>query len=160
MRRWKKYLRFFGVVACGVWIGCAPKHAITVAGEKGVSAEAELDIQELVIRSVTKGGAAGEVLFVSFGESWNDNVDPPDAFLNRLADVDAVFKPVSEYKENPVTNPLLLIVRVTGWINETEAKVSVTRYRLGAGGADGFTAIVKWSQGVWRMGKSSALWTT
>ena len=100
------------------------------------------------------------IVFVSFGRVWGDEIDPPAGFLERLADVAAVFQPVSEYHEETGENPVLLIVSVKKWISETEAHVLATRFRLGAGGAEGFTAVAKWSGGVWSIRERIESWST
>ncbi len=140
-------------------MACTPHHSITVTGEKGVSAGAELVIQELVIRNALAEKPASGPIFVSFGESWEDRIDPPDGFLERLSDMDIEFKPVSQYRERADANPLLLIVRVTKWTSDTEAEVEATRFRLGVGGADSFTTTVEWTGGAWKMGKTVGFWS-
>jgi len=156
----RRDLFVWAIFGCCVLAACAPKYPITVAGQKGVSDDAGLDVQEVVIRNLVGSYQPGELIFVSFGESWEKHVDPPGGFLDRITDVDVVLKPVSEYARRSGGNPLLLIVRVDKWISDTEARVLATRYRLGTGGAEGFTAEVKWSKGVWRMMRAVESWTT
>ena len=148
------------IAQCGVWAGCASDSAITVAGEKGTSAQAELAIQELVIRHLIADDEPGRLVFLSFGTSWNDDIDPSPAFLERLGDVDVTLKPVSQCDKRSYENPVLLIVRVATWTSETEARLSETRFRFGAGGAEGFTANVEWESGIWRITKRLDLWSS
>jgi len=133
---------------------------VTVAGDVGTSAAAELAVQELVVRQMMLDERSDGPVFVSFGRARLDAVDPPAGFLERLADVGVVLKPVSEYRENTDQNPVLLVVHVKKWISETEAHILATRYRLGAGGAEGFTAVAKWSDGVWSVRERIERWST
>ncbi len=148
------------VAQCAVWTGCASDNEITVTGEKGTSAEAESAIQELVIRHLIAEDEPGRLVFVSFGTSWNDDIDPSPAFLARLGDVGVTLKPVSQCDKRAYENPVLLVVRVATWTSETEARLSATRFRFGAGGAEGFTANVEWESGIWKMTKRVDRWST
>jgi hypothetical protein len=132
----------------------------TVAGDKGVSAAAELAMRELVVRQLISDRRPQGPVFVSFGKTWADAIDPPAGFLERLADVGVVLKPVSEYRKDTDENPVLLIAHVKEWISETEAHILATRFRLGVGGAEGFTAVVEWSGGVWSIRKRIERWAT
>jgi hypothetical protein len=155
----KAGLVIMGFAACCGSSGCAPRHSITVAGPAGVSAETELVIYEVVIRNAVANEAKGDTLLVSFGRSWIDHVDPPAGFLGRL-DVDVSLKPVSQRDQLSHRNAVLLEVRLVEPRSETEAKVSVTRFRFGVGASDGFTARVEWADGVWKIAKTTDHWGT
>jgi hypothetical protein len=132
---------------------------ITVAGPKVASAKTELIIYELVIRNVVADEPKDRVTLVSFGKSWIDHVDPPESFFERLADLDVPLKPVSERGHDSNSSALLVEVRLIEWARDTEASVSVTRFRFGVGVSDGFTARVKWTNGVWRIAKTTGHWS-
>jgi hypothetical protein len=155
----KTGLLILAVIACCASNGCAPKYAVTVAGPKGTSADTQLIIYELVIRNLVADEPKGEIIFVSFGESWIDHVDPPENFFVRLADLDVSLKPVSQHGQLSNPNALLFVVRLIEWTTETEASVSVTRFRFGVGASGGLTAKVEWTDGVWRLVKTTGHWS-
>jgi hypothetical protein len=156
------YAGLFMLVLAACWTigGCAPKHPVTVAGPKGDSENAELAIFELIVRDLVRSEPKGKSVLVSFGDSWVDHVDPPKAFFARLADVDVSLKPVSWRRQLPSPNAVLLVVHINTWTTDTEAAVSVTRFRFGAGVSDGFTAMVEWSNGDWRIARTADHWST
>jgi hypothetical protein len=156
----KARLLILAITACCAINGCAPRHSITVAGSKVASVETESIIYELVIRNLVADEPSGRVVLVSFGESWIDHVDPPEGFFERLADVDVSLKPVSKRDQLSNPNAVLFEVRLIEWTTESEASVSVTRYRFGVGVSDGFTARVKWTDGVWKLAKTTGHWST
>jgi hypothetical protein len=156
----KTGLLILAVAACYASNGCAPKHSVTVVGPKVASVDTELIIYELVIRNLVADEPKDETILVSFGESWIDNIDPPESFFERLADVDVSLKPVSHRSQLSNPEAVLFVVRLIEWISETEVSVSVTRFRFGVGGSDGFTATVEWTDGVWRLAKTTGHWGT
>lgn len=129
-----------------------------VKGPKGSSDKATNAVIEVVLRDMLVNVPPGEEVYVSFGTSWPDRVDPPAGFLERLADIPATLRPVSDYGTEPTRTPLLLIAHIDSRQSDTEAKVKATRYRLGVGAADGFTARVVWSGGGWSVADRSATW--
>lgn len=129
-----------------------------VKGPKGDSDEATNAVLEVVVRDMLVNVPPGEEVYVSFGTSWDDRVDPPSGFLSRLDDIPATIKPVTDYGAEPARTPLLLIVHIAGRDGDTVARVKAMRYRLGVGAADGFTARVTWSHGGWRLAERSEHW--
>ncbi len=140
--------------------GCAPRYSVTVAGPKGQSADAELIIQELVVRNLVTREPGNATVLVSFGKSRLDNVDPPEGFFKRLTDTGVSLKPVSQHDPESNPNVLLLAVHLTEWNGETAARVSVIRYRFGVGASDGFTARVEWTKGSWSIAGTTGHWST
>lgn len=156
----KSRLLILAIVAFFTGSGCAPRYSVTVAGPKGGSPETDLAIQELLVRNLIAEEPARDVVLVSFGESMLDDVDPPHAFFDRLADANVSLQPVSRYDAKANPNGVLLMVRPVTMAGETEAMVAVTRVRYGAGASDGFTARVEWRDGSWRIAKTSRHWNT
>jgi hypothetical protein len=150
--------RIILAVAVCCAIACAPRYSATVSGPRGRSADAELAIYEMVIRNVV--AEEEEVVLVSFGESWTDHVDPPEGFLDRLDDLEGPLKPVSERSRLPDPNALLYVVHLSAWRSDTQATVAVTRFRFGAGVSEGFTADVTWTDGIWRIQRTTGHWNT
>jgi hypothetical protein len=148
------------IAACCVSTGCTPKRSITVAGPRAASADSELIIHELVVRNLVADAPKEETILVSFGESCLDHVDPPARFFERLADLDVSMTPASKHDELSKPDALLFVVRLIKWTTETEAAVSVTRFRFGVGASDGFTATVEWEAGAWKLVKTTGHWST
>jgi hypothetical protein len=119
-----------------------------------------LTIQELLVRHLVAEESTHDVILVSFGESRLDNIDPPEAFFERFADLNVTLKPVSRYDAPNNPNALLLIVHVVEMTSETEANVAVTRFRYAVGTSEGFTAGVQWHNGVWRIARTFRHWST
>jgi hypothetical protein len=142
--------------ACG-----GPKRAaIVVSGERGQTESSELAVAEVVARHLLVNLPPGEDVYVSFGESWTDPVDPPEGFLGRFGDIAATFAPVSAYREdeNRNTTPLLLVVHLERFVGETVAEVTAVRFRYGVGSADGFAATVTYHEGTWRVSEKRRSW--
>jgi hypothetical protein len=127
---------------------------------KGSSVEAAHAVLEVVLRDMLTNVASGEEVYVSFGTSWRDRVDPPAGFLRRFDDVPAALHPVSAYGGGRGRTPLLLAVHVCEEKGEAEVLVEATRYRLGVGAADGFTARVVRSDGGWTIAERADRWST
>jgi hypothetical protein len=145
------------VSACG-----GPKRvAIVVSGERGQTESSELAVAEVVARHLLVNLPPGEQVYVSFGESWTDPVDPPAGFLGRLGDIAASFAPVSAYREeeNKDLTPLLLVVHLERFVGDTVAEVTAIRFRYGVGAADGFTGTVTYANGAWRLSEKRKSWS-
>ena len=152
-------LLLFTVIACFATSGCAPRYSITVVGPPGAAANAELTIQQLLVRYLVAEASTQGAILVSFGESRLDNVDPPAAFFDRCADLKVALKPASQYDAPHHPNALLLMVYDVEMTSDTEASVVVTRYRYAVGASDGFTAGVQWHDGAWRIVRKFHLWS-
>jgi hypothetical protein len=148
------------IATCCAIVGCAPKASITVSGPNDTSEDTKFVIYELVLRNLVADEPSGRKILVSFGESWVDHVDPPEGFFDRLADVDVSLQPVSKRGELANANAVLFEIRLVEWTGESEAKVSVTRFRLGVGASNGFAARVEWVDGAWRLAKATGHWGT
>ena len=158
-RNMKNGLVVVALMICCASSKCTTHHSVAVAGPKGESVDAELSIYELVLRSQIAQEPKGEAVFVSFGESWVDHVDPPTGFLGRLAGLDVSLEPVSRHGEHDDPDAVLLVVHLSQWTSETRASVSV-RFRFGVGVSEGFTAVVEWADGLWRLAKTMDYWGT
>jgi hypothetical protein len=148
------------MVACLAVGGCSPRYAVTVAGPSGQGAKSELTIQELLVRNLVAAEPARDVVLISFGKSRHDGVDPPPSFFERLTDLKASLRPVSQYHSSNTPNALLLVVHVGEMTSDTEVRVEVTRFRYGVGASDGFTAQVQWHDGVWKIVRTFHQWST
>ncbi|HEU4366587.1 MAG TPA: hypothetical protein VFT13_14120 [Candidatus Krumholzibacteria bacterium] len=148
------------MAACCAIIACAPRYAVSVPGPSGGSPDAESSIRELMVRNLIATEPAGDIVLISFGASRLDNVDPPQAFFERLAGVPVTVKPASQYDAAQHPNALLIVVHDVQPASDTEANVAVTRFRYGVGASDGFTAAVEWRDGVWKIAETSRHWST
>ncbi len=97
------------VASTAVWacLGCVPKYSVIVARPKVASIATERIIYELLIRNFLKDESSGKIILVSLGESWVDPINPPDDFIERLADMDVILKPVSQRSQLSKPNALL-----------------------------------------------------
>jgi hypothetical protein len=131
--------------------GCAPRAMLSVPGPRGTGAGADMAIRELAVRHMLALPRDGMDVYVSFGASWSDKVDPPKTFFERLQDVGDAVHPVSELDEQPQEKAVLLVVSQPFWQSDQSATVSAVRFRFGVGGADGLSARAKWADGVWTL---------
>lgn len=140
--------------------GCAPRAMLSAPGPRGTGAEADMAIRELAVRHMLALPRDGMEVYVSFGASWNDKVDPPEAFFTRLKDLGGVVHPVSELGELPHEKAVLVVVSQPFWESDQTATVSAVRFRFGVGGADGLSARATWADGVWTLAKVVTNWGT
>ncbi len=144
----------------GATVGCAHRYAVTVDGPRGRGADAELAIQEMLVRNLVAGEPAGETVLVSFGGSKDNPVDPPDAFLERMTDLPVSLRPVSQFDTAISADAVLVEIKPIQWDSDTVATVALKRVRFGVGASDGFLASVRWDGGAWSIAGTSKHWNT
>jgi hypothetical protein len=132
------------VLVLGGSLGCAHRYAVRVDGPAGMGPDAELAIQEMLVRNLVADEPVRRPVMVSLGGWPAESADPPGGFLERLSDV-----PVS-----------LIALHEIQWTTEDEASVVVTRVRFGVGASDGFTANVQRTDGAWRITGTTHHWNT
>jgi hypothetical protein len=170
-----RHVRIACLAACCVFASCAQEKSqetsqekskgtsqektLEVVGEKGQSDATIAALQELTVRYVVATRPESGTVFVAFGSSPEDRADPPAGFLARLTDAGVTFAPVSALPAGENSHPLLVVHDVR-WEKDGEALVSITRVRLGAGAADGFTARAVWADGAWTIEERTASWST
>jgi len=159
-RQVKAGLLIVALAACCAVYACGPRYAAEVSQEQVVPEDSEMGIYELVVRNMAAGETEGETIFIAFGDSWPNRVDPPPALLKSLSDMDVSFEAISRQSRRAQPNALVYMAHPIEWIAETEAIVSVTRVRFGVGASDGFTSRVKWTDGKWKIVKTSCFWRT
>lgn len=116
------------------------------------------DVLAAVLRDMLNEVPPGDTVYVSFGESWQDRVDPPEGFLTRFDGVEADLAPVGRYGPQPGYTPYLLVVHMDRREGDAEAWVRATRYQFGAGTAMGYTAHAVKENGGWRVDGREDLW--
>ena len=156
----QRALLVLAVAVLGASLGCAQRYSIKLDGPAGTGPDAELAIQEMLVRNLVAEEPPGAPVLVSFGEWPAQSFDPPAGFLARLSNVAVSLQPVSQFKLTSTPNAVLVAIHTVQWASETEASVAVTRVRFGVGASDGFTARVKRASGAWRVAGTSGHWNT
>jgi hypothetical protein len=148
------------VLVLGGSLGCAHRYAVRVDGPAGMGPDAELAIQEMLVRNLVADEPVRRPVMVSLGGWPAESADPPGGFLERLSDVPVSLKPVSQFDQASTPNAVLIALHEIQWTTEDEASVVVTRVRFGVGASDGFTANVQRTDGAWRITGTTHHWNT
>ncbi|HEX5132308.1 MAG TPA: hypothetical protein VFX92_07465 [Candidatus Krumholzibacteria bacterium] len=148
------------VAACTVIGACGARYSTTVPGPIGPTRDAELAVQELMLRNLVPQESDRDIVLVGVGESRLDCADPSPALLERFAGTAPALVPVSAYDGDRHPNALLIVLGPAEWTSGSEGAIAVTRVRFGAGGSDGFTARVAWKDETWKVVGTSRHWST
>lgn len=120
----------------------------------------ELDLREFIFRQEIANPIRDEIVYLSFGyDSNQDWIEPPQGFIERLADIPVIVRSVADANlfiggmtsktDNRVGH--IYYVQILEWQSENSVKVNHALYGgpLYSGGVDG--AIYEYIDGQWRI---------